>query len=308
MDIAEIEAFMSTAELGGFSRAASRLYRSQPAISRRIGLLEDELGAKLLERVRGGVRLTEAGRAFLPYAEAAVAALKDGREAVRALASEERGTLSLALVGTLANTYIVDVLRRFARRRSELRLELRTANSREVSDLVRRGEVTLGLRYYVDDSADLVSRIVAEEALFPVASAEHPLARRRLKDASALRGERWVGFPPSRTQRESHGSIMERQLIAAGLEDAEIMPVDSLTAQKRLVEAGFGLALLPESSIGEELRLGTLRVLRVPGLRTQIPVSVIHRRNGYLSTAARALLALMSGPALRTKKPTRRRR
>ncbi len=66
--------------------------------------------------MRGGVKLTEAGRAFLPFAEAVLAAIEDGREAVRATVSEERGAVSLALVGTLADTHIVDVLRQFARR------------------------------------------------------------------------------------------------------------------------------------------------------------------------------------------------
>src|ERR1700759_2405002 len=111
MDIAEIETFVAIAELGGFTRAAQRLHRTQPAISRRLGQLEHELGAPMFERVRGNARLSEAGRAFLPHAEAALAALKDGREAVLGLQSGLRGTVSLALVGTLADTSVVDVLR-----------------------------------------------------------------------------------------------------------------------------------------------------------------------------------------------------
>jgi DNA-binding transcriptional LysR family regulator len=79
------------------------------------------------------------------------------------------------------------------------------------------------------------------------------------------------------------------------LDDAEIAAVDSLTAQKRIVEIGFGLALLPESSIQEELRLGTLAIIDVKQLRATIPVAAIHRRNGYLGGAAKALLALVSG-------------
>ena len=160
MDVDEIRTFVSIAQLGGFTRAAGRLNRSQPAISRRIGLIEQELGAPLLERVRGGVKLTEAGRAFLPFAEAVLAAIEDGREAVRATVSEQQGAVSLALVGTLADTHIVDVLRQFARRSKSVNLDLQTASSTEVSDLVRRGEATLGLRYFDNAHPDLVSRVV----------------------------------------------------------------------------------------------------------------------------------------------------
>src|SRR5262245_60809728 len=116
MDVDSIRTFLSITQLGGFTRAARQLHRSQPAMSRRIDLMEQELGAPLLERVRGGVRLTEAGRAFLPFAESALAAIKDGRDAVRATLQEESGDVSMALVGTLADTHIVDVLRKFARR------------------------------------------------------------------------------------------------------------------------------------------------------------------------------------------------
>ena len=91
MNIDEIETFVAIAELGGFTRAGRRLHRTQPAISRRLGILEHELGAPMFERIRGNARLTEAGRAFLPHAEAALAALKDGREAVRGLQTRHAG-------------------------------------------------------------------------------------------------------------------------------------------------------------------------------------------------------------------------
>ncbi len=68
MDFDEIQTFLTIAELGGFTRAGRRLQRSQPAISRRLSLLEQELGAPLFDRLRGRARLTEAGRAFLPHA------------------------------------------------------------------------------------------------------------------------------------------------------------------------------------------------------------------------------------------------
>src|SRR5215472_2344389 len=157
MDIDEIRTFVAIAELGGFTRAGRRLHRSQPAISRRLGLLEQELGAPMFERIRGRARLTEAGLAFLPHAEAALAALRDGREAVATLAAGTGGVVSLALVGTLADTRIIHALRSFQQHSPGVRLELRTASSREVTDLVRRGEAVLGLRYFAGDRPELVS-------------------------------------------------------------------------------------------------------------------------------------------------------
>ena len=306
MEVDELRTFLAIAETGGFSRAGQRLHRSQPAISRRLGLLEQELGAPLFERIRGRARLTEAGRAFLPHAEAAMAALGDGRDAVRDLAGATRGAVSLALVGTLADTQIVDVLRRFARRQEDVRLELRTASSADVTDLVRRGEATLGLRYFASDRPDLVEQTVGSEAMLVVAAADHPLAGRRVRNPRTLAGERWVGFPPAPGDRDSSGHVLARQLVRAGLDGADLTLIDSLTAQKRLAQAGFGLALVPESSVRDELRQGLLAALDIPSMRITIPITVLHRRKGYLSPAARALLALLTRhtPRSRTRRHT----
>ena len=299
MDIEEVRTFMAIAETGGFTRAGQRLHRSQPAISRRLDQLELELGARLFERIRGHARLTEAGRAFLPHAEAALAALKDGQDAVRDLQTGLQGAVSLALVGTLADTHIVDTLRRFARKAGKVRLELRTASSAEVTDLVRRGEATLGLRYFASDQADLIELEAGSEPMVVVAARSHRLAGRRLRAPKDLANERWIGFPPSPGDRDSSGHLLARQLIRAGLESADLTLIDSLTAQKRLAQAGFGLALVPESSVRDELRQGTLVSLDAPAMQATIPINALHRRKGYLSPAAKALLALLTGVSRR---------
>ena len=293
MDIDGIETFLVIAELGSFTRAARRLHRSQPAISRRLEIVEHELGAPLFERLRGRARLTEAGRIFLPYAEAALASLKDGHEAVRGLQAGIAGAISLALVGTLADTHVVDALRDFAAHSANVRLQLRTASSREVTDLVRRGDATLGLCYHRVDSAELVSLAAGNEKLLVVAAFGHRLAGRRVHDTHLLAGERWIGFPSTPGERGS-GHALAQQLTRAGLDDADVTLIDSLTAQKRLAQAGFGLALVPESSVRDELHQGVLVALDIPSMQTTIPITAVHRRNGYLSAAAKALLTLLT--------------
>jgi DNA-binding transcriptional LysR family regulator len=293
MDIDGIETFLAIAEVGSFTGAARRLHRSQPAISRRLEIVEHELGAPLFERLRGRTRLTEAGHIFLPHAEAALASLRDGREAVRGQQAGIKGAISLALVGTLADTSVVDALRDFAARSAHVQLQLRTASSRGVTDLVRRGEATQGLCYHHVDRPDLVSLDAGNENLLVVAASGHHLAGRHVRQMHLLAGERWIGFPSTPGAQDS-GQTLVRQLTRAGLDDAEITFIDSLTAQKRLAQAGFGLALVPESSVRDELHQGALVALDIPSMQTTIPITAVHRRNGYLSAAAKALLALLT--------------
>jgi DNA-binding transcriptional LysR family regulator len=89
---------------------------------------------------------------------------------------------------------------------------------------------------------------------------------------------------------------IEQLLLAAGVAGPDIVAIDSLSAQKRMVEAGFGIALMVESAVQEELLVGSLRVLDVPALRARMPVCVVHRRSGYLGEAARALLSTLAAP------------
>ncbi|HXK22451.1 MAG TPA: LysR family transcriptional regulator [Myxococcota bacterium] len=302
MDSELLRTFVAIHHAGGFTHATGALHLSQPAISRRIALLEHEVGATLFERTAGGVVLSQAGRALLPHAERALAALEDCRAAIRALHGGSAGPLALAAVGTLASTGLTSVLERFAKRHPGVELTLRTATSVQVSDLVRRGEATIGLRYLRDPAPDLVCHELAPERLVVVCGARHRLAGRRVASLADLRDEAWLAFPSAHDAREGHGYAAREasadnvfaQFLVRGVASVRWTPVDSLTAQKRLIEAGFGLALLPESSIREERASRTLATIAIKDLRAVNPVFAVVRRGGYRSRAADDLLKLLT--------------
>src|SRR5882757_50538 len=290
VDLDALRTFVAIQRAGSVTRAAAELYRSQPAVSRRLTLLEGELSVPLFERVPGGVVLSEAGRALLPFAEAVLATVRDAEAAVRAVHSADSGSVTVALVGTLASTDLTPVLRRFARHHPGVELIPRTATSREVSDLVRRGEVTLGLRYGSDPDPALRCAALFGERMVVVAAPEHRLATVRDVAMAALADQPWIAFPEPPERPETSGAAIRRVLDAVGVADSKVLRIDSLTAQKRLVEAGFGIALVPDSSVREELAAGSLVVLDVADLDLAIPVTAVTRRGGFLSAAARTLL------------------
>src|SRR5689334_298613 len=196
MELDHVKAFLAIARTGGFARGSAALHLSQPAISRRIKLLEAELGAPLFDRLGRGVALTEAGRAFLPHAQALLASMRDAIDAVSAVLGTGHGTVTLALVGTLASSSLTARLSQFRQAHPGVDLRLRTALSAEVSALVLRGDAALGLRYGTDPDPGLVSVVIHHERLVPVCSPGHPLAAGRTDAAAALGGQRWLTFPP----------------------------------------------------------------------------------------------------------------
>jgi DNA-binding transcriptional LysR family regulator len=298
LDAESLRTFLAIHRAGGFTRASRLLHRSQPALSRRIALLEHEVGAPLFERVAGGVTLSQAGRALLPHAERALAALEDCAAAIRSLRGGAAGPLAIAAVGTLASTGLTAILEHFRSQHPGIELTLRTATSAEVSELVRRGEATLGLRYLRDPSPDVVCRELAPERLVVCCAHRHRLAGKRVAKPAKLADEAWLAFPDARGTREATAGNLFAHFLARGVASLRWTPVDSLTAQKRLIEAGFGLALLPESSIREESASGSLATIEVADLRAENPVFAIVRKGGYLSPAASDLLALLASRPL----------
>jgi len=307
MDTDSLKTFVGVYRAGGFSHAEETLLRSQPAISRRIALLERELKAPLFERTSSGIVLSQAGKVLLPFAERVLAALSDATEAVAALEKGSAGPIALALVGTLASTQITPLLADFARAFPRVALALRTATSSEVSELVRRGEASIGLRYVDDEASDLVCEKIGDEALVVACARRHPLAGKSVASLKALRDAPWVAFPLAPGRREASAQVLHVQFLMRGVADLSWTPVDSLTAQKRLVEAGFGLALLPESAIAEEIAHSTLATIAVRDLAAANPIYAIVRKNGYLSPAALALLARIKGSDYSGRTQSRRR-
>ncbi len=275
MDSDALDTFLTVHRRGGISNAAKALHRSQPAISRRIALLEQELGVPLFERIAGRTMLSDAGRVMVPYAERAVAAAQDAENAVRALAQPNAGPVALAVVGTLAGGRLSAILKRFAAEHPAVELSLRTATSAEVSDLIRRGEATIGLRYDRDRSRDLDCELLFTEPLQVVCAPDHPRAGRRVARLADLRGERWIAFPVVPGRREITASHVFRAVSdprpRRGRLDAGRQP-------DRAEASGRGRAR-HRAAVGEQCRRGVAAWIDIDHRRPR-PQGEPRRRHG----------------------------
>jgi DNA-binding transcriptional LysR family regulator len=247
----------------------------------------------LFERIAGRTALSDAGRVMVPYAERAVAAALDAENAVRALLRLNSGPVSVAVVGTLAGGRLSAILKRFAAEHPDVALALRTATSTEVSHLIRRGEATIGLRYDRDKSRDLDCELLFTEPLQVVCAPDHPLAGTRVAKLADLRGERWIAFPEVPGHREISASHVFALFQTHGMGEIDWTPVDSLTAQKRLVEAGLGIALLSQSNAAEEFGSVAISTIQVGNLAASHDVVAVTRCGGFLSAASRRLLEII---------------
>jgi DNA-binding transcriptional LysR family regulator len=286
INLPELKAFVAVVRSGTFTAASSHLNITQPALSRRIQLIEQALGTPLFERFPSGPRLTEAGRELLPHAEAVLTALDEGVEAVGSMVRGDRGRVAFAALGALCNSAVVEALRRFrdGAPAADLSLSFHASTSEEVSDLVLQGQAMWGLRFRSDPR--LHCEVIGHETMIIVCSPENPLADARSITSTRLAEETWIGFPLG----VGHSSPeFWSRLSNYGLEGDRVMLIDSTAAQKRLIEANFGVGLLPQGSVAEELRGGQLRLVNVSDMRSSVPVVLVRRRAAYINKAAASL-------------------
>ena len=278
--------FLAIHRAGSISAACDVLHLSQPAITRRLQTLERQLGAPLFDRMRTGLRLSSVGEALLPHAERACAAELDGLRAVADHLAGESGRVTLGVVGSLATSWLTDVLAAVLADHPSVDLVVSTATSRQIRDQVLRGDLAVGISYACPTDVELDVRVLFHEALVVVGAANHRCAGRRVR-IDDLRADWWPLFPELPPQPESSGTIARRLLEQHQVPDESIRPIDSLSAQRALASAGHGLAFVPESAIADDVAAGRLAVLDVTDVRITAPVTMMIRRGAYVSGATR---------------------
>jgi len=287
MLLAQLEAFVEIARRGSVSRAAETLFVTQPALTARIKSLERELGTELFVRTGRGVRLTEPGRSFLPYAQRALGAVAEGRQLLAEVSRGGAGQLALGAAPAVGTYVLPAILQRFHTAYPNVQLSVRTGHSEEVLDLVLREEVEVGLVRALRH-ADIQSVPLYEDELVLVTTPEHHFAARSGIVVEELGEEQLILFDRTSSYHDLTSSFFRE----AGVAPRGVMEVDNIDATKKMVRQGLGVALLPYTAVAEELAAGALAAVPIadatPG-RRQI-VAIRRRDAGRPSGYVAALL------------------
>src|SRR3990167_4268759 len=145
MDISALQAFLAVAESGSFSRAAEKIFLTQPAISKRIAALERQIGARLFDRIGRGIRLTEAGEALLSRARTVLKDLEDIKRGIANLSGTIAGELSLATSHHIGLRRLPGPLKRFHETYPQVRLNLHFMDSEKACTAVAKGDLELAV-------------------------------------------------------------------------------------------------------------------------------------------------------------------
>ncbi|MGW1075045.1 LysR family transcriptional regulator [Streptomyces sp. NPDC002537] len=285
MDVRQLEYFLAIVDHGGFNRAASALYLSQPSLSQAVQALERDLGSSLFHRIGRRVVLTEAGTALIEPARAAVRSLETARASVAAVHELREGRLDIGAMPSQAVEPLTTMIRSFSGRYPGVSVNIRAAfTSRGVIDMVRTGAAELGLLATSGPVADkeVISHTAGEQRFVLITPPSGPFPGDRAVSCEELAGQRLIVGQRGTGMRAYVDGLRERGIgftIAAETEHrVAILP---------LVLAGVGLAVVTESWRTMAERAGALVLDIEP--KTTLQIALVSRR-AEQSPAARAFL------------------
>lgn len=288
MDLASLDAFLAIADSGSFSAAGERLHLTQPAVSKRIAVLEGQLGRRLFDRIGREVALTEAGQALLPRARRILAELDDSRRALDNLDAEVGGRLSLATSHHIGLHRLPPLLRAFSHEHPQAALDLQFLDSEQAWAQVLHGRVELALTTLGPAAAPLRTVPVWDDPLEFVVAPDHPLAARDDVTLADLAAHPAV-LPDADTFTHR---IVADCFASAGLAPTLRMTTNTMETLKMLAGVGLAWTVLPHTMLDAQTT-----VLRVPGVALRRQLGYVTHAGRTRSNAARAFMALLDAAA-----------
>jgi DNA-binding transcriptional LysR family regulator len=285
MDFDQLETFLEVARLSSFSRAAEKRFRTQPAISSQIRSLEEEVGAKLLDRSGGKVSITAPGKLFQKFAEETIQARK---AAISAIAETERIPRGEIVVGANEGTclhILPEVFAEFKKQYPDVAVNISRADYAKILESVIDNSVDFGVLSLPVTDVRLTVVLLHRDELVIIAPPTHPLAK--LKSATIAEVAQYpLILPKSGHTRDSLESLFHERKLKPRC----AMELDSSELLKRFVAVNAGVGFISRSSVPEDVRAQVLTVIPIADARIKRDLALVFRKDKALSRAALAFI------------------
>jgi DNA-binding transcriptional LysR family regulator len=299
VDLAALQVFQMVANERSYSRAAEKLFRTQPAVSIAMRKLEDWVGQPLFVRGSGARTLTDAGVLLLEYAERMLNMREEIRKGLRELRGLERGQVSLGVNESSIHA-LLPSLDRYRRLHPGVQVRVHRVFSREVPRELLNHQLDIGVISYVPEERELTTAEFYRDALVLVVWPGHRLAKRREVDVTALGEEIFVAHIVESPYRQRVVQMFAKHKTPLRME-VELPTIESI---KRFVEMKKGVAIVPRMCVEGELARGDLRELTIRQMRIERKLYLVYRQDRPLTGAAQALVDIILS---RKKSPARRK-
>ncbi|TMC09529.1 MAG: LysR family transcriptional regulator [Chloroflexi bacterium] len=285
MELHQLRYFVTVVRDGTFTKAAERLYITQPSLSEQIRKLETELGSPLFQRLGRRLALTSAGESLLPHAEKVMFELEQARARVQEVRGLRRGRLSIGVLPSVSARLLPKFLAEFRHQHPGIEVSLREENdSVEFEQMVHEGVLDLAIVRLPARRNDLEVEFLVREPLVMVAPPGHRLGDKRSVALAELANESFVTMKPGHGLRE----CLQKFCRQAGFDPRIVFEAGHLGSVIGLVLAGVGITVVPRMAAGLEGRR-----IRVRDSFAYRDLGVIWRQGQPLSPPARIFLDMM---------------
>ncbi len=280
---------IAVADNASFTRASQQLYVAQSAISRKIKLLEEELGEPIFKRVKKKVYVTPAGETLLRYARRIFQDIRNAKLEITEISHLDRGQLRLG-AGMLACTYILPpILERFKALHPRIELVVITAPTDTLLTKLRDNLIELGVFTLPIHHDDLTVVPLRTEEMVVVTSPKHPvLSKQKWMKAEEIHNYPLILFPKGARTR----NVLEQFFNDAGIVPRIVMEAENVALIKPLVKIDLGISIIPLRSIAEELQRGELHCLRIRNHKIIRQVGLVYHKSEPIPAILAELIRL----------------
>jgi len=264
MELHQLRYFCAVAETGSFSRAAEHSHVSQPSLSQQILKLEDELGARLFDRLGRSVRLTDLGKTFLPRARAVLRELEAARGEVVEQKASISGTICVGVIPTVAPYFLPQRLTSFSRKFPQVRLTVVEEITPVLLERLRTGTVDVALLALPIRGHEFEATPILTERVFAALPKRHKLANRRAIPLKELQAEPFLLLRDGHCFRDTAVAACDR----ARMHPKIIFESGQFSSLLSLVSAGMGVSIVPEMAIEKNSRCRYIPIADEEAIRT----------------------------------------
>ncbi|HZJ16250.1 MAG TPA: LysR family transcriptional regulator [Chthoniobacteraceae bacterium] len=289
MYLETLKVFCDLAETKSFSKAADANGITQSAVSQQIRALETAFHVTLVERHRKACALTPEGRLLLEASRKILEIYAALGDQLRQTRSVIEGKLRIGSIFSIGLHELPPRLQMFRALHPEVEVSVEYRRSPEIYDMVRDGEVDIGLVAYPQYRPGMKFEIFEEDELVVVCHPKHPLAARKTLVLSDLNGQRFIAFDPDIPTRK----VIDRRLRRHRVELQYTVEFDNVEMVKRAVEINSGLSLVPRNTVQSEVEAGSLIAIPLAGERFARPLGAIFKPGRARSLVHKALLAAL---------------
>ncbi|MEC3883374.1 LysR family transcriptional regulator [Halobacillus sp. HZG1] len=272
MDLKSLKTFKLIASTGSFQRASEELNYAQSTVTMQIKKLEEDLGVKLFERGKR-IGLTDAGRVLLEEATPLLFSAETVRQKMVSYEKGEAGTIRMGSIEPAASLILPSVIFPFLDERPQVQFELEVGNTKNISQLVAKGELDFAISAPPSIEENLVFTSWFEETLGLLLPEDHALREKKTIKVSDLHGERLI-YPG---QNHTCRSLLETELMKYGNTLYSGISIGSTETLKKAVKQNLGIAIVPVTTSERDLEGTQLR--EIEDMQLSYPIGLIQRKD-----------------------------